>query len=237
MNLQLLTDGALLSLSLCLDLGIVNLAIIRTGIARGAVPAFLIGLGSCFGDIIWAGLAGAGIAALLQFSIVRWVLWLGGTAALLYLTWQMVRQAIASPTPQSTLVGAAIEADEAGSPSHDGRIGKLLALVGPSTGIGRDFLDGLLLALASPTTMVWFAAVGGSLIASSVGTATTLDLPSFYAGFFLAGMAWSLAVAVGAAVLGRALGPALVRMTAIASAALFVYFAWRVFMSGIETLI
>ncbi|MCX5986526.1 MAG: LysE family transporter [Chloroflexi bacterium] len=237
MNLQLLADGALLSLSLCLDLGIVNLAIIRTGIVRGAVPAFLIGLGSCFGDIIWAGLAGAGIAALLQFTIVRWVLWLGGTAALLYLTWQMVRQAIAAPTPEPTPVGPATGDREAASPSRDGRIGRVLALVGPSTGIGRDFLDGLLLALASPTAIVWFAAVGGSLIASSVGTATTLDLASFYTGFFLAGLGWSLVVAIGATVLGRALGPALVRMTAIASAALFVYFAWRVFMSGIETLI
>jgi len=237
MNLQLLTDGALLSLSLCLDLGIVNLAIIRTGIVRGAVPAFLIGLGSCFGDIIWAGMAGAGIAALLQFTVVRWVLWLGGTAALVYLTWQMVRQAIAAPTPETPHVGPETGASGPVSPSHGGQIGKLIALVGPTTGMGRDFLDGLLLALASPTAIVWFAAVGGSLIASSVGAATTLDLASFYAGFFLAGLGWSLAVAVGAAVLGRALGPALVRMTAIASAALFVYFAWRVFISGIETLI
>lgn len=237
MNLQLLTDGALLSLSLCLDLGIVNLAIIRTGIVRGGVPAFLIGLGSCFGDIIWAGLAGAGIAALLQFTIVRWVLWLGGTAALLYLTWQMVRQAIAAPTPEPTPVGTATGDSGVASPSHDGRIGTLLALVGQSEGAGRDFVDGLVLALASPTAIVWFAAVGGSLIASSVGTATTLDLASFYTGFFLAGLVWSLAVAFGAAVLGRALGPALVRMTAIASGALFVYFAWRVFMSGIETLV
>ena len=70
-----------------------------------------------------------------------------------------------------------------------------------------------------------------------MGAATTVDLASFYAGFFLAGLGWSLAVAVGAAVLGRALGPALVRVTAIASGALFVYFAWRVFISGIETLI
>ncbi len=236
MNLQLVTDGALLSLSLCLDLGIVNLAIIRTGIVRGAFPAFLIGLGSCFGDIIWAGLAGAGIVALLQFTIVRWVLWIGGTAALLYLTFQMVRQAIAAPTPGAAQVGPETAASAAVLPSHARQIGSLLALVGPATGMGRDFLDGLLLALASPTAIVWFAAVGGSLIASSVGNATTVDLTSFYAGFFLAGLGWSLAVAVGAAVLGRALGPALVRMTAIASAALFVYFAWRVFISGIETL-
>lgn len=207
-------DGWLLSLSLCLDLGIVNLAIVRAGITRGAIAAFLIGLGSCVGDIAWAGLAGAGVAALLRFAFVRYLLWIGGTAALGYLTVQMVRQAI-----RPVVLVAATDEAAPGVARHRGAT--------------RDFADGVLLALASPSAIVWFAAVGGSLIAASTGDAALADLALFYGGFLLQGIAWSLGLAVMAAVTGKALGPRLVRGAAIASGALFAWFALRVFTSGL----
>lgn len=211
-------DGWLLSLSLCLDLGIVNLAIVRAGITRGVVAAFMIGLGSCVGDIIWAALAGAGVAALLQFSAVRYALWLGGTLALTYLTIQMVRQAI-RPTP---VVADAVDPRAVGATRYRADL--------------RDFVDGVLLALASPSAILWFAAVGGSLIAASITDADPGAVAMFYGGFFLQGLAWSLGVAMIAAFTGRALGPQLVRAAAIASGALFAWFAVRVFMSGLTLL-
>lgn len=211
-------DGWLLSLSLCLDLGIVNLAIVRAGITRGTLAAFLIGLGSCIGDIAWAGLAGVGVAALLRFTIVRYVLWGGGTLALSYLTLQMARQAI---WPTVTVVDEPLT-DVAGATRYRGAF--------------RDVIDGVLLALASPSAILWFAAVGGSLIASSVSDADAFGLAMFYGGFFIQGMVWSLGVAIVAAVTGRALGPKLVRGAAIASGALFAWFAVRVFVSGLSLL-
>lgn len=211
-------DGWLLSLSLCLDLGIVNLAIVRAGITRGVLAAFLVGLGSCVGDIAWAGLAGAGVAALLQFAIVRYALWGGGTIALTYLTVQMIRQAI-RPMPVVTEVS---DAQHAGTARYRGTV--------------RDFVDGVLLALASPSAILWFAAVGGSLIAASISDADPAGLAMFYGGFFLQGMVWSLGVAMVAAYTGRALGPQLIRGAAIASSALFAWFAVRVFVSGLGLL-
>jgi L-lysine exporter family protein LysE/ArgO len=211
-------DGWLLSLSLCLDLGIVNLAIIRAGITRGVPTAFLIGLGSCVGDIIWAGLAGAGVAALLRYAAVRYVLWAGGTIALCYLTIQMVRQAI---RPSSVNIQRS-DAPVLSTARYRGAM--------------RDFANGVLLALASPSAILWFAAVGGSLIATSVHLSTELGLAMFYGGFFLQGMIWSLAVAVLASSTGRALGPRLVRWASIASGALFAWFAVRVFVSGLPLL-
>lgn len=212
-------DGWLLSLSLCLDLGIVNLAIVRAGITRGALPAFFIGLGSCVGDITWAGLAGAGVAALLQFTVVRYALWGGGTVALCYLTAQMIRQAI---WPSPIAINPS-EGHRAGNPAR-------------FRGALRDFADGVVLALASPSAILWFAAVGGSLIAASTQLSSTTGLAMFYVGFFAQGMIWSLAVAVLAAVTGRALGPQLVRGASIASGALFAWFAVRVFVSGLNLL-
>lgn len=211
-------DGWLLSLSLCLDLGIVNLAIIRAGITRGVLAAFLIGLGSCVGDIAWAGLAGAGVAALLRFTVVRYVLWGGGSVALCYLTVQMVRQAI-RPSP--------IEVPNSDAPARGAT---------QYRGAVRDFADGVLLAIASPSAILWFAAVGGSLIATSVHLSSPLGLALFYGGFFVQGIVWSLAVAMIATFTGRALGAQLVRWASIASGALFAWFAVRVFVAGLSLL-
>lgn len=220
MSSTLFFDGALLSLSLCLDLGIVNLAIVRAGITRGAIPAFLIGLGSCFGDIFWAGLAGAGVASLLQYVVVRWSLWIGGTIALIYLTVQMLIHTF-NPPPLNATGGHG----EAGVTSTQNRSWV------------RDVLEGLLLAIASPSAILWFAAVGGSVIASATSEATPIDLAWFYVGFFLTGMVWSLAIAVVATATGRTLGPSLVRVASLGAAVLFVYFAVRVFTAGYTTLL
>jgi L-lysine exporter family protein LysE/ArgO len=209
-------SGFLLSLSVCLDLGIVNLAILRTAMHQGARPAFVLGLGSCFGDLTYFALSAFGVSAFLAWPPARWVLWLGGTAVLLFFTWKMLREAVRP----HVLV---LEGSAAGDAPRS---------AGPSP--ARQFSTGLSLALASPTAILWFAAVGGSVIASFAGQRRALA--PFVAGFFVAGVAWSFLVAFGAAWLGRAGGPRLVRVLAAGSAALFAYFAVTVFRSGLRTL-
>ena len=92
--LPLLSDGFFLSLSLCLDIGIANVAIISLTLSHGFKPGMMLGLGTCFGDLVYAALALAGMAALLQFDAVRWVVWIGGAAVLLFLTFKMAREAL-----------------------------------------------------------------------------------------------------------------------------------------------
>jgi len=58
--MELFISGFLLSLSLCLDLGIVNVAIIKTGVEKGFLPSLNIGLGSTVGDIVYATLSTLG---------------------------------------------------------------------------------------------------------------------------------------------------------------------------------
>lgn len=91
---SMMSDGFFLSLSLCLDIGLVNVAMISLTLSHGFKPGFWLGLGSCIGDLIYAALALAGMAALLQFESVRWVVWIGGAAILLFLTWKMAREAM-----------------------------------------------------------------------------------------------------------------------------------------------
>lgn len=209
--LHAFASGFLLSLSVCLDLGLVNLAILRTALRDGARPALLIGLGSCFGDLIYFALSALGINAMLSFTPVRWVLWLGGTAVLIYFTVKMLRE-VARPHPLDL---------RAPPPAAAGSLARHLSL-------------GLSLALASPTAILWFAAVGGSVIASFAGRQHVLF--PFVSGFFTAGVAWSVAAAFGGALLGRSTGPKVVRVLSAASAILFAYFAVVVFLDGLRTL-
>jgi len=211
--------GFLLSLSLCLDLGMVNTALINTGLRAGTRPAFLVGLGSCFGDLFYAVLSLCGLALLFSYTPVRWVLWIGGGAVLLWLSWRMGRAAwLAARQP-----GAA---------------------AGPATGVAAaaewsarsELLRGLGMALASPTSLLWFAAVGGAIIAHSTDGSTWMN-GLFLVGFFLGGLAWSSFLALLAGRGRQLLGQRLVLYCNAASALLFGYFAVSVIADGYHTLL
>ncbi|SFU79441.1 L-lysine exporter family protein LysE/ArgO [Alicyclobacillus macrosporangiidus] len=212
----LFVSGFLLSLSLCLDIGLVNVAIIKTGLERGAWPSFLVGLGSSFGDLTYAVVSMLGMSVLLRFAAVRWALWFGGSAALLYLAGHMVKESLRPRAIAATADGAA--------GGTDGRGGGM-----------KSLWMGLGLALASPSAILWFAAVGGSVIAATGQHVPVRGLAAFYAGFFCAGVLWSALVALVAGRARQWLGPRTMRGVSLLSALLLVYFAIRVFLQGLHT--
>ncbi len=205
-------DGFLLSLSLCLDLGLVNVAMLRVATQRGGTPAFLVGVGSGFGDLVYAVLSVTGVAVLLSVPGVRWALWAGGTAILLLLAARMLREVFRP---------------------HELHVEEILP-AGAFAGPARDLGWGFALALASPSAILWFVAVGGSIIATHGGRREVLA--PFLAGFWVAGVLWSAAAAYGAGALRRVLGRRLVQALSLASAALFVFFAVKVFLDGLRAL-
>ncbi|MEM5404741.1 MULTISPECIES: LysE family translocator [Paraburkholderia] len=215
-HLSLLSDGFFLSLSLCLDIGLVNVAIISLTLTHGFRPGFWLGLGSCFGDLIYAALALAGMAALLQFSAVRWIVWIGGSALLLMLTWKMAREAL----------------NPASAPPVEGEADSAAPLPNPWRSFGR----GVLLALSSPSAILWFAAVGGALIAKS-GATSAGAASLFLLGFFAGGLAWTLFIC-GLASHGRKrAGTGLLRACHVLSALLFAYFSYSVIVHGYREMI
>jgi L-lysine exporter family protein LysE/ArgO len=213
---SLLSDGFFLSLSLCLDIGLVNVAIISVTLSHGFRPGFWLGLGSCFGDLAYAALALAGMAALLQFDAVRWVVWIGGAAILLTLTWKMAREAL---NPSS-------------APPVEGRADAASPHLSPSRGFAR----GVLLALSSPTAILWFAAVGGALIAKS-GATTAASAALFLGGFFTGGLVWTLFLCSLASHGRKRAGAGLLRACHVLSALLFAYFSYEVIVDGYRELI
>jgi L-lysine exporter family protein LysE/ArgO len=94
---------------------------------------------------------------------------------------------------------------------------------------------GVGLALASLSAILWFAAVGGSVIASMGGDRHSLL--GFAAGFSSAGMAWSAFFAFAAAALKRVFGPNLLRALSFVAALLFLYFAAVVFVQGLRQML
>lgn len=103
---SMLSDGFFLSLSLCLDIGLVNVAMLSLTLSHGFRPGFWLGLGSCVGDLVYAALALAGMAVLLQFEAVRWIVWIGGGAY----TGYAGATGIPMPTPIDTWACAALAA-------------------------------------------------------------------------------------------------------------------------------
>ncbi|ROR08789.1 LysE family translocator [Erwinia sp. JUb26] len=201
------SNGFLLSLSLCLDIGIANIAIITLAMQRGYFHGLWLGIGTCVGDLIYAILAMAGMAVLLQFTTVRWVLWIGGSLILLWFAWKMVLSAL-RPVPELSA----------------GDVGQALS-------IRQNFLRGIFLAVSSPTAILWFAAVGGALI-SRMGTGSTAASAWFLSGFFLAGVVWTVVLCTIGSLGGRMLGNKMLRWSYIASAVIFCYFAGYVIISG-----
>ncbi len=213
---SMLSDGFFLSLSLCLDIGLVNVAVLSLTLSHGFRPGFWLGLGSCFGDLVYAALALAGMAVLLQFEAVRWVVWLGGGAVLLFLTGKMAREALFPPRSAATGDAAAVATARTSAP--------------------RSFVRGMLLAMSSPSAILWFAAVGGALIAKA-GATTPVTASVFLSGFFLGGLAWTLFLC-GLASQGRKrAGAGLMRACHVVSALLFAYFSYSVIAGGYRDLI
>ncbi|MDU8501700.1 LysE family transporter [Pseudomonas syringae] len=200
-------NGFLLSLSLCLEIGLANMAMITLAMQRGFAQGVWLGVGTCVGDLIYAVLAMAGMAVLLQIEWVRWVLWVGGSVVLSYLCLKMILSAlkVSNSNPE-------------GSVKQWGETNRAL------------FSRGVMLAMSSPSAILWFAAVGGAIIARQGSDMAGAGL--FLSGFFTAGIFWALALCALAAKGGQLMGQRLVRYTYIASALIFAYFAAYVVITG-----
>jgi L-lysine exporter family protein LysE/ArgO len=204
-------QGALFSFSLCFDLGMVNVAIMKTGIERGFKPSFLIGFGSCFGDLFYLSLALFGVSFILDIEMIRWLLWICGTAVLAYLTVKMLRE---------TWISKELNTGNGSSGSKS---------------TVQHFFSGIGLAMASPTSIAWFALVAGPIVAGLHLTQGTVLL-AFVVGFFAAGLVWSFAVAVVSSMSGSLFGSSLIRVFSFISALLFLFFAVKVFLQGLNDL-
>lgn len=207
-------NGFVLSLTLCLDLGVVNAAIIDTSLRSGSLRGFMVGFGSCFGDLFYAILSLAGLALVAGYGPVRWALWILGSVLLLWLAGR-------------ALAAAWRERNRAAEGST--RTGDGLA----TPALGGLFLKGAGLAIASPSSLIWFAAIGGALIARAT-SGEAASIGAFLAGFFCAGLTWSFAIAVAFGRMRRHAGRGFAFWAHLCSALLFAVLAAMVIVDGLR---
>jgi L-lysine exporter family protein LysE/ArgO len=207
---ELFLLGAALAFSINIELGVVNVMIVRTAIDRGAWPAFLIGLGSCIGDLIWACAGALGVSVLLAWPPAAWILWLGGSAALCWFAAAALR-----------------DATRGGSIDESSPLRRANGLRAVALGLG--------IALGSPTLILWTATVGGSVLASQA--ADLAGFIPFISGFGAAAVAHSAILSGVVGATRRFTGPRTVRAVSLVSALMFAAFAIGIFMDGARRLL
>lgn len=84
--------------------------------------------------------------------------------------------------------------------------------------------------MSSPSAILWFAAVGGALIARQ--GSDLVSASTFLAGFVAAGVVWSISLCALAHQGGRFMGERMLRWSYIASALIFAYFTLYVVITG-----
>ena len=208
--MELFLLGAALAFSINIELGVVNVMIVRTAIDRGAWPAFLIGLGSCIGDLIWACAGALGVSALLAWPPAAWILWLGGSAALCWFAAAALR-----------------DATRGGSIDESSPLRRANGIRAIGLGLG--------IALSSPTLILWTATVGGSVLASQA--ADLAGFVPFISGFGAAAVAHSAILSGIVGATRRFTGPRTVRAVSLVSALMFAAFAIGIFMDGARRLL
>ena len=208
--MELFLLGAALAFSINIELGVVIVMIVRTAIDRGAWPAFLIGLGSCIGDLIWACAGALGVSVLLAWPPAAWILWLGGSAALCWFAAAALR-----------------DATRGGSIDESSPLRRANGLRAVALGLG--------IALGSPTLILWTATVGGSVLASQA--ADLAGFIPFISGFGAAAVAHSAILSGVVGATRRFTGPRTVRAVSLVSALMFAAFAIGIFMDGARRLL
>ncbi len=208
--MELFLLGAALAFSINIELGVVNVMIVRTAIERGAWPAFLIGLGSCIGDLIWACAGALGVSALLTWPPAAWLLWLGGSAILCWFA-----------------AAALHDARRGGSIDESSPLRRANGLRAVGLGLG--------IALGSPTLILWTATVGGSVVASQASNLAGF-IP-FISGFGAAAVAHSAILSGVVGATRRFTGPRTVRAVSLISALMFAVFAIGIFVDGARRLV
>ncbi|HKK65126.1 MAG TPA: LysE family transporter [Clostridia bacterium] len=194
-------------------------ATISESVKRGPVAGPLIMSGHALLEGVLVAALIAGVAPLLQRDMFFVLVSFGGALILAWMAYGMFR----------SLPHLRIEwGDEGGSASHASNDVAL-------NGVGRPMKIGILLSLANPYWVVWWATIGLGLVARSQ-TAGLLGVLIFFLGHQAADFAWytlvSTAVGKGRRFFSDRIYRGIIAVSALVLIGFAVYFGW----SGAERL-
>lgn len=204
--MELALRGILIGLSLAAPVGPINVEIVRRGLRSGFFSGWLVGAGAITGDTLYCLLVIAGVTPLVQHVVVRTILWAAGSIFLAFLAYSSLRAALTQD--------------------------KLVGLEGQGM-LRRSYPTGFFMALFNPMGIVFWASIGGSLVASAVDQADTYGTAAIVIGVILGLGLWvtflSLLVRSGR----RFVSDRLFRVVNLVSGVLLFGFAGSFFLKAI----
>lgn len=151
------------SLLYCVIPDAVNTEALRRGVSGGFRCGVMVELGSVIGDAVWALIALAGLAVLMENKLVLVGLGLLGCALLVFLAWCSWKESKVKEMPR------------------------------PKTGgCKNDFITGALISLSNPFTLAFWIGLGGSVVAIMASDPSTLHYLAFFLGFMVGALSWCI---------------------------------------------
>jgi len=165
---------------------------------RGFLWALLLQLGALLGLLLWAAVALAGVAFLVQNMLARVLLGITGVLLLFWLAWQALRDA------------------------YRGRRGETRA-----GNVRGEFALGAALTLANPFPVIFWLSVLPALIATGQVLLDFRAVAAFFAGFLISALLWAVFMAGLLAWGRRFVTPVFLRLVNLVCGLALIFFALR----------
>ncbi|HQN75350.1 MAG TPA: LysE family transporter [Methanomassiliicoccales archaeon] len=199
---RLFLAALVLSLIFCATPGAVNTQALRVGVTGGFRRAFGVEMGSIVGDMSWAVIALAGLAAVWDNDAARTVLSIVGASFLLYLAYQGFQDARRK------------EIAEVDAPKGH-----------------TDFVTGVIMSFANPFQIPFWIGIGSTSIAVIMSDPGLMDFAVFYLGYLVGAIIWGTAYSALIGYGKRYITPKLFRALSVICALVLLYFALNLLYS------
>lgn len=199
MNITIIATAFFLGLAYCAPPGAVFAETLRRGLAEGdrrsaMRTAWRVQIGSVIGDMVWAAVALAGAAVLVQNAAARLGLGVLGVLLMAWLAWSALRDALHGGAPIAR---------------GDARLG--------------SFRVGMLLALGNPFAVPFWLGLGAGSLSQLDSAPSALDAAVFFTAFIAATIVYAVVVALLVGFGRRFLTPKTYRLINLASGTFLAY--------------
>lgn len=189
----------ILGLSLSVPVGAITIEMVKRGLQGGFWPAWVVGLGGMSADVVLMLLIYFGVANFLTGPVAQVVIWFFGFVVLLYLGYDSIRTAF-----RQLDIGR--ETSETSEP------------------LFKSYAAGFMIAISNPLNIVFWIGIYGSVLATTLQTASGAKVLLSSSAIFIGIAAWD-AVVAGSVHFGRSFtGERFMRWFSIAAGAVLIGF-------------
>ncbi|MDO8495302.1 MAG: LysE family transporter [bacterium] len=166
--MSVIFQNIILGISLAAPIGPANIAIIKKGLNAGFISGFILGIGVVTADIFYLLLIYFGLSRILNIPIIQSVTWIFGSIILLYLGYQSIKENFRR-----------IDLEDQRSVEKN------------------SFIDGFLINISNPMTIVWWIGVFGSALTESLNKSVDKFSALLHSMAIIVGLlAWVFTVAL-----------------------------------------